>query len=119
MKIGIIGYGFVGKSLANGFNSNVEIYKVDPKLSTNIKGLKIFDPDVIFICVPTPMKDDSSQDISAVMETINHINRYDIKSLIVLKSTVLPNYVEDIKLKIPDLVLNPEFLREKFAEEER
>tara|TARA_B100000212_G_scaffold341272_1_gene323981 strand:+ start:961 stop:1809 length:849 start_codon:yes stop_codon:yes gene_type:complete len=118
MKVGIIGYGFVGKSIANGFKPNVEVYKVDPKLSTDISDLKIFNPDVIFICVPTPMNNDSTQDISAVMQTIKDIKKYNFKSLIVLKSTVLPNYLEDIKSYIPNIVFNPEFLREKFAKQD-
>ena len=63
MKIGIIGYGFVGKALEEGFTSNVKILKIDPKLNTQPQHLKDFEPDAIFICVPTPMDNDSSQDI--------------------------------------------------------
>ena len=39
MKIGIVGYGFVGKALANGLKDNVEISLIDPKLNTDIKNL--------------------------------------------------------------------------------
>ena len=63
MKIGIIGYGFVGKALANGLNDDVEIVKIDPKLNTSSKDLIGFNPDIIFVCLPTPMMDDGSQDI--------------------------------------------------------
>ena len=41
-----------------------------------------------------------------------------ITPLIVLKSTVLPNSIESIGKEIPDLVLNPEFLRERSAKED-
>ena len=30
MKVGIIGYGFVGKALAAGIKKNVDILKIDP-----------------------------------------------------------------------------------------
>ena len=58
MKVAIIGYGFVGKALHNGLKTSVEVLLVDPKLNTNIDDLKVFKPDTIFICVPTPMNDD-------------------------------------------------------------
>ena len=63
MRVGIIGYGFVGKALANGIKNKVDIFKVDPKLGTSISDLINFNPEIIFICVPTPMNDDGSQDI--------------------------------------------------------
>ena len=70
MKIGIIGYGFVGKALAEGLTDDVEIYKVDPKLNTSLIDLKEFRPNVIFICLPTPMNEDGSQDISILKNTL-------------------------------------------------
>ena len=39
MKVGIIGYGFVGKALANGIKDQNNIFKVDPKLGTSISDL--------------------------------------------------------------------------------
>ena len=75
MKIGIIGYGFVGKALEDGLNDDVDIIKIDPILNTKINDLKNFRPDVIFICVPTPMNEDSSQDISILRNVIDEINK--------------------------------------------
>lgn len=118
MKVGIIGYGFVGKALANGIKSEASIFKVDPKLKTTIEDLVSFDPDIIFICVPTPLQEDLKIDPSIVFSTIEEILRFDLNSLIVLKSTILPNYLIDIKNKIERFIYNPEFLREKHAEED-
>ena len=118
MKIGIIGYGFVGKALEEGFTSNVKILKIDPKLNAQPLDLKDFEPDAIFICVPTPMNNDSSQDISILKKVINEIKELNLKSLIVLKSSVLPNYIQEIESLIPEFVYNPEFLREKYANED-
>ena len=66
MKIGIIGYGFVGKALEAGFTDTVKILKIDPKLNSRIDDLIDFNPDAIFICVPTPMNKDSSQVIKNI-----------------------------------------------------
>ena len=118
MKIGIIGYGFVGKALEAGFTDAVKILKIDPKLNSKIDDLIDFDPDAIFICVPTPMKKDSSQDISILRNVINEISKLNLKALIVLKSTVLPNYIKEIENLIPKFIYNPEFLREKHATED-
>jgi nucleotide sugar dehydrogenase len=115
MKIGIIGYGFVGKALEASLRDNVEIINIDPKLGTQIKALKAFTPDAIFICVPTPTNKDLSQDISILTSVINEIKELNLNTLTVLKSTVLPNYITEIESLIPEFVYNPEFLREKHA----
>ena len=50
---------------------------------------------------------------------INYLNfKLDNKSIIVIKSTVLPKYIEDILEISENLVINPEFLRENFANED-
>jgi predicted dinucleotide-utilizing enzyme len=36
MKIGIVGFGFVGKALRHGLKDNIDCIEIDPKLSTNI-----------------------------------------------------------------------------------
>ena len=118
MKIAIVGMGFVGKSLSNGFKKSVEVLGIDPILNTSIKDLTTFKPDAIFICLPTPMKEDSSQDISIINLAIQEINELNLTPLIVLKSTVLPNYVSKIQKLVPRFVYNPEFLREKYADKD-
>ena len=40
MKIGIIGFGFVGKALHGGLKQSVNSIEIDPKLNTNIEDLK-------------------------------------------------------------------------------
>ena len=36
MKIGIVGFGFVGKAFKNGLKDNVDCLEIDPKLKTRI-----------------------------------------------------------------------------------
>ena len=49
MKIGIVGYGFVGKAVDYGFKQDVEKIIIDPKLDTSISNLKSHNPEFIFI----------------------------------------------------------------------
>ena len=66
-SIGIIGNGFVGEALAFAFSSshNVKIYDIIK--SKSIDSLdKTLDTDFVFVCLPTPMNDDGSQNISFI-----------------------------------------------------
>ena len=118
MKIGIIGYGFVGKALVSGLRDSVELCIIDPKLDTKIVTLKKFEPEVIFICLPTPMFNNGAQDITIIKETLLEIKKLSISGIIAIKSTVHPGNVNEIKLICPSIVYNPEFLREKHAKED-
>ncbi len=115
MKVGIIGFGFVGKALFEGLLDNVEVCKIDPILNTTLDDLNRFNPQVTFICLPTPMNKDGSQDISVFVQTLKDIKSRKIKGLVVVKSTVHPGNINKIKEIFPDFVYNPEFLREKHA----
>ena len=118
MKVGIVGFGFVGKALKNGFKDNVDCVEIDPKLGTNLDDLKSHEPKIVFICLPTPMNDDGSQNISLVLDAVKNINKFNQDILLVIKSTIIPKYVNEIANLTRSLVINPEFLRESFANED-
>jgi len=118
MKIGIVGFGFVGKALKNGLRDSVDCIEIDPKLDTNLSDLSNHKPDIVFICLPTPMNDDGSQNIDIVRDAIFELNKHDPNILVVLKSTILPKYVIEISKLTKNLVVNPEFLRDKHANED-
>ena len=118
MKVGIVGYGFVGKALENGINDSVSTLNIDPKLNTSIKDLVPFQPNIIFICVPTPLCEDLSLDASIVHSVVDEILEYNIDCLIVLKSTILPNHLQELSQRVKRFIYNPEFLREKHANED-
>lgn len=110
-KIAIIGYGFVGKAVHSAF-SNCKILIVDPILGKPYNELDSFEPDYTFICVPTPSREDGSIDVSALFSSISYVlnNTY---SRIIIKSTVIPELVEDIiRGHYERIVYNPEFLTE-------
>ncbi len=115
MKIAIIGFGFVGKALSNGIKETVDVLKIDPVLGTDLNDLNSFNPELTFICLPSPMDNDGSQDLSIINSVFKELEKLSIKTTYVLKSTVTPNNLELLSKKI-DFVLNPEFLREKTAD---
>jgi len=118
MKIGIIGYGFVGKALASSFNNKVNLLCIDPKVGNDIVDLSKFNPDIIFVCVPTPMIDDGNQDLTILKNVVNDLNEKCSDKLVVIKSSVTPNHIKDLARSIKRFVYNPEFLREKSASED-
>jgi UDPglucose 6-dehydrogenase len=132
--IGIIGQGFVGSAVREGLKEYFTILTYDKyinELSTE-KYLEdlIAKTDIIFLCVPTPMRKNGQCDISiveSVVEEISHIvrkremkllDKVDYtpqKKTIVLKSTVPPGtcqYLNDLLPEELSLVFNPEFLTE-------
>lgn len=115
LKLGIVGHGFVGKATDWGFNKRVSKFIVDPLLDTNIEDLKEFEPEIVFICVPTPMSDDGSQDSSIIENVIKELVLHCPNAIKVVKSTVLPSLLDELHKLDSKLVYNPEFLREKHA----
>ena len=108
----------MGKALSNALINNVEVQKIDPLLKTSTDDIKGFSPNIIFICVPTPMNEDGTQDISIVIDIIRTINTFNFDPLVVIKSTILPLHVSRIENMLNRFVYNPEFLREKYANED-
>ncbi|KKL55198.1 hypothetical protein LCGC14_2257820 [marine sediment metagenome] len=98
MKIGIVGHGFVGKAVDYGFEHPlVRKFYVDPLYETTIDDLIKWDPEVTFICVPTPMSEDGSVDASIVEDAVNRISNGLRNTLIIIKSTIPPNIVSSFK----------------------
>ena len=66
-KVGIVGNGFVGESQAYAFSpiADIKIFDIDPVRSTHTL-LEVLSQDFIFVCLPTPMKENGEQDISYI-----------------------------------------------------
>ena len=114
-KVGVIGNGFVGEAISFAFSSvsKVLIYDVDPL--KNIDDLEsVHDCHYVFVCVPTPMFPDGSQDLSYVESAFKEGSN---KPIYILKSTVLPGTTEKLIEKYSDLkiIFSPEFLTERTA----
>lgn len=111
MKVGIIGYGYVGQAVhALTKNCQVQIYDIGlKKYNTNRSGL--IDCDIIFICTPTPMSESGSQDARAVTETLDFLHNNSWRGSVVIKSTVLHRHIEEYENKL-NVCFNPEFLNQ-------
>ena len=123
--IGIIGKGFVGNAVYNGFSaqtgfsSDIFIHDKDPLKSTHSLEEVVSGSDYIFISVPTPSNDDGSINIDSILSVIKEIDKTKDKSkpIILIRSTIIPGTTESISKSYPELkiVFNPEFLTERSA----
>jgi len=114
-KVGVIGNGFVGESQAFAFSptTDLRIYDVDPLKSTHTKE-QLDECDFIFVCVPTPMKKDGSQDTSYIDKVFEEAVEGPIY---IIKSTILPGTTKNLSKTYPHLniIFSPEFLTERTA----
>jgi len=122
--VGVVGQGFVGSALAEVFSCYNKVYTYDKaheNLSThrNVHHLA-YDCDVVFVCVPTPMKPDGSCDTSIVEAVCLEACKTGRQNIIVIKSTVPPGTTSRINSMCQDsqVVFNPEFLLERNAAED-
>ena len=114
-KVGIIGNGFVGEAISFAFStvSHIFVYDTDP--SRSLDDLEsVHNCDFIFVCVPTPMFEDGSQDLSYVESVFEKATN---KPIYILKSTVLPGTTESLSKKYSNfkIIFSPEFLTERTA----
>ena len=127
-KLGIIGRGFVGSAVAQGFSeavgykSEIRIFDKDPKRSSNTIEDLILHSDIVFISVPTPSNSDGSISLDILEDCISEINKvseeltkYD--PIYLIRSTVVPGTTRKLQEKYPKIrfVFNPEFLTERSA----
>ena len=99
-KVGIVGAGFVGSSVINGFDTDtVEQYVVDPDLipGSNIEALVEFDPQITFVCVPTPESDTGHVDVTIARHVLMQLSANAYKGIVVMKSTITPDSLINMK----------------------
>jgi len=124
--IGIVGQGFVGGALNAGMRHalTVETYdKFIEERSTCASLIQLVEKsDVIFVCLPTPMRKNGSCDLRIIDETIAEIDRICYKNeylgkVAVIKSTIPPGTTAayNDNVKFIQVVFNPEFLTEANA----
>lgn len=119
MKVAIVGYGFVGKAVSYGFTGCHQM-KIDPfHFDNDVADLVEWNPDVTFVCVPTPMAEDKSIDASIVKDVVDFL-KDNVVGLIVIKSTVTPDNLTLIRTgaNADRIIYNPEFLTERNAQED-
>ena len=113
IKVGVLGNGFVGEAISFAFSSIAEIFIYDTDPLKTLNDLEsVHNCDFVFICVPTPMYKDGSQDLSYVQSVFEKATE---KPIYILKSTVLPGTSDKFSKKFCNLkiVFSPEFLTER------
>ncbi len=113
MKIGIIGNGFVGNAIYQNFKDKVECKVYDVRVHRSYNTIEdAVTSDIVFVCLPTPMKENGECDLSYVLEFFKHVKTKNEKTLFVIKSTVPIGTTKKVCQSRPALkvVHNPEFL---------
>lgn len=121
-KVAVIGYGYVGKAVANFFRGHFEVRVYDPYvmdkmlkeeaashgLTDDIKLLN--ECDLAVVCVPTPMNDDGSVILQAVYDTFEWLKT----PLVLIKSTIPPGTTEGLSFAYQGLniAFSPEYIGE-------
>jgi UDPglucose 6-dehydrogenase len=113
MKTGVIGHsGVVGKAVYlainadYGLNSTVGSYQ------------EMANADFVFVCVPTPEKEDGSINMDILFKVIEQLSENQIKEqVIIIKSTVLPGTNKYLSEKYKSFIFmsSPEFVTEANA----
>jgi len=120
--IGVVGCGFVGSSIVEGFRGihHLEVYDKFQKQKSTVSTLKelITKVEIVFVCLPTPMSKSGRCEIGIVKTTLKKIDSYceGLKKevIAVIKSTIPPGTTQNLQddLNYVKLVFNPEFLTE-------
>lgn len=121
--IGIIGQGFVGNAVYQKFKNYYDVLTYDldeTKSNSNVNEI-ICKCTNIFICLPTPMNEDGSCNISIVEQVLTGIDlttdNLETERNIIIKSTIPPGTTAKWNRRFESLniVFNPEFLTEANA----
>ena len=120
MQIGIIGQGFVGSAIRVGLEKyfGVRTYDLDTsKCNSNLKEVAS-ESDIIFVCLPTPMRKDGTCDLRILHEALLDLNEVardrSERPTVVLKSTIPPGTTAMFNSLVDSLniIFSPEFLTE-------
>ncbi|MDP2692283.1 MAG: hypothetical protein Q8O88_01425 [bacterium] len=113
-KIGIVGYGVVGKHLherilSMGRGANHELFIYDPAYPNYTNQDDINKCDLVFVAVPTPQGQKGECDISIVEDVIGWLT----VPIIVIRSTIEVGTTDILKSKFnKKIIFQPEFLGE-------
>ncbi|HET7101825.1 MAG TPA: hypothetical protein VFJ52_11795, partial [Terriglobia bacterium] len=114
MRLGIVGYGVVGKALAKVFefeagNSDLVIYdKFIKGMNSRRRRAAVQECDLVFIAVPTPEGPGGRCDLSAIEEVVSWV-----KPVMCVKSTVPPGTVDGLAAKTGKTIcFSPEYVGE-------
>ena len=118
MIIGICGVGFVGGAIYSFMNGCIgkdiikEVLVYDKYKQLNDLTM-LLKANIIYICLPTQYDDATkTYNMDEIDNTLLLLSGLNYRGIILIKSTVLPNYCEEVNNKYNELTIinNPEFL---------
>jgi UDPglucose 6-dehydrogenase len=114
MRIGILGYGYVGSAVAWAHRTDDVIIR-DPKLKDSAGLDEFVSCDAIYVCLPSPPTEDGHCDTSILEQGIKELLFAIINKPIpiICKSTAPPRFYEKLQAEYPNIVHSPEFLTAK------
>ncbi len=121
INLGIVGYGFVGQAVANGFNvasGGKDIIRFYDKYKDTLSLEEVVSKsEFIFVGLPTPMKEDESGiDLTIIKDVVAEVAKYTdgTDKIVILKSTITPGTTAALEKAHPktQFCFNPEFLTE-------
>lgn len=111
-KVGIIGLGYVGNAVLRLFKHREDIYDIRTftRGDNEVQQAQVDDCDLAIVCVPTPMKEDGSCDLTEIHNVFSWLQNV---PLIIIKSTIPPSTTEALKKKYKmKIVFSPEYIGE-------
>lgn len=115
MRIGIIGFGFVGQAIGWAHRKDELIIR-DPKLEDSASLDKFVNCDAVYVCVPSPYQGDLYEngrcDTSYLEQTLSELLfvLIDRPIPIICKTTAPPSTYKRLLEQYPNIVHCPEFL---------
>jgi UDP-glucose 6-dehydrogenase len=108
--VGICGVGFVGTAISAFFKDKLQVIQYDKYNGINTPD-ELLCTDILYICLPTQwgLK---TYDTKELCYTLKYLNDHKYSGAIMIKSTVIPPFVQQMNNNYPSLLLiaNPEFL---------
>ena len=116
MDIGIVGLGVVGSANKQGFEllgHRVAVH--DIALKTQMKNVK--HTECVFICVPTPSRDNGECDTDSVESVIDELDALNYQGVIAIRSSTVPGFTQSMinHYSLRQICFVPEFIRERCA----
>lgn len=127
VKIGVIGLGFVGKSMYDslqnkGFIPSKTLFGYDKHKNGGIGSLsECFQTDIVFLCLPTQYVSTSqSFDTTIINSVCGELFTNQFGGIVVIKSTIEPGTTKQLSRTFHSMriVHNPEFLTARTAYED-
>jgi UDPglucose 6-dehydrogenase len=106
MRVGIIGFGFVGNAIYSSYKDKVECVIKDELKGYQCSYSELKQCDAIFVCVPSPEQTNGECDSSILQSVIENLSDY--SGVIISKVTAPPDVYSE--LKHSNLFYVPEFL---------